>query len=92
MRRPRRNHTAAFKAKVAIAALKGDENLVTLADRFEQNHWFISFHAPVCGDEQTMGATTRTLFLRVSCRAACGRWQSRLPATIYYADESESAF
>ena len=25
MRRPRRNHTAAFKAKVAIAALKGDE-------------------------------------------------------------------
>ncbi len=24
MRRPRRNHTAAFKAKVAIAALKGD--------------------------------------------------------------------
>ena len=26
MRRPRRNHTAAFKAKVAIAALKGDVN------------------------------------------------------------------
>jgi hypothetical protein len=25
MRRPRRNHTAAFKAKVAIAALKGDK-------------------------------------------------------------------
>ena len=25
MRRPRRNHTAAFKAKVAIAALKGDD-------------------------------------------------------------------
>ena len=29
MRRPRRNHTAAFKAKVAIAALKGDETLAT---------------------------------------------------------------
>ena len=27
MRRPRRNHTAAFKAKVAVAALKGDETL-----------------------------------------------------------------
>ena len=27
MRRPRRNHTAAFKAKVAIAALKGDGTL-----------------------------------------------------------------
>ena len=35
MRRPRRNHTAAFKAKVAIAALTGDETLVTLAERFD---------------------------------------------------------
>ncbi len=35
MRRPRRNHTAAFKAKVAIAALKGDETLATLAARFD---------------------------------------------------------
>ena len=26
-RRPRRNHTAAFKAKVALAALKGDKTL-----------------------------------------------------------------
>ena len=34
MRRPRRNHTA-FKAKVAIAALKGDETLATLAERFD---------------------------------------------------------
>ena len=35
MRRPRRNHAAAFKAKVAIAALKGDETLATLAERFD---------------------------------------------------------
>ena len=35
MRRPRRNHPAAFKAKVAIAALKGDETLATLAERFD---------------------------------------------------------
>lgn len=35
MRRPRRNHTAAFAAKVAIAALKGDEMLATLAERFD---------------------------------------------------------
>jgi hypothetical protein len=34
MRRPRRNHTAAFKAKVAIAALKGDETLAALAEKF----------------------------------------------------------
>ena len=35
MRRPRRNHTAAFKANVAIAALKGDETLATLAEKFD---------------------------------------------------------
>ena len=35
MRRPRRNHTAAFKAKVALAALKGDETLSALAERFD---------------------------------------------------------
>lgn len=35
MRRPRRNHTAAFKAKVVIAALKGDETLAALAQRFD---------------------------------------------------------
>ena len=35
MRRPRRNHTAAFKAKVAIAALTGDETLAALAEKFD---------------------------------------------------------
>ena len=35
MRRPHRNHTAGFKAKVAIAALKGDETLAALAVKFD---------------------------------------------------------
>jgi transposase len=35
MRRPRRNHSAAFKAKVALAALKGDRTLATLAQQFD---------------------------------------------------------
>ena len=35
MRRPRRNHSPAFKAKVALAALKGDESLTVLAERFD---------------------------------------------------------
>jgi transposase-like protein len=35
MRRPRRNHTAAFKAKVALAALKGDATLAELATKFD---------------------------------------------------------
>ena len=34
-RRPRRNHTAAFEAKVALAALKGEKTLLELAQQFE---------------------------------------------------------
>ena len=34
-RRPRRNHTAAFKAKVAVAAIKGEKTLSELAEQFE---------------------------------------------------------
>jgi transposase len=34
-RRPRRNHTAAFKAKVALAAVKGDKTLAELAEQFD---------------------------------------------------------
>ena len=34
-RRPRRNHASAFKAKVAIAAIKGDRTLVQLAEQFD---------------------------------------------------------
>ena len=34
-RRPRRNHGAAFKAKVALEAIKGEQTLVELADRFQ---------------------------------------------------------
>ena len=34
-RRPRRNHTAAFKAKVALAAIKGEKSLSELAEQFD---------------------------------------------------------
>lgn len=34
-KRPRRNHTAIFKAKVALEALKGEQTLVELAARFQ---------------------------------------------------------
>src|SRR6476659_1092604 len=34
-RRPRRNHTRAFKSKVALAAVKGDRTLAQLAEQFD---------------------------------------------------------
>ena len=35
MKRPRRNHSAAFKAKVALAALKDEQTLAQLSQRFD---------------------------------------------------------
>jgi len=35
MKRPRRNHGAVFKAKVALEAIKGEQTLVELAERFQ---------------------------------------------------------
>jgi transposase-like protein len=35
MRRPRRNHSPQFKAKVALAALKGEKTVVELAEQFD---------------------------------------------------------
>ena len=34
-RRPRRNHSPAFKAKVALAAIRGDKTLAELAQQFD---------------------------------------------------------
>ncbi len=34
-RRPRRNHSPAFKAKVALAAVKGEKTLAELAAQFD---------------------------------------------------------
>ena len=34
-RRARRNHTPAFKAKVALAAVKGDRTVAQLAEQFD---------------------------------------------------------
>lgn len=35
MKRPRRNHSAKFKAKVALAAMRGDKTIAELAQQFD---------------------------------------------------------
>ena len=35
MRRKRQNHSPSFKAKVAIAAVKGDKTIAELAEQYE---------------------------------------------------------
>jgi len=35
IKRPRRNHGAAFKAKVALEAIKGEQTVIELAERFQ---------------------------------------------------------
>ena len=39
MRRKRRNHLPGFKAKVALAAIKGDKTLAELAEQFDVHQW-----------------------------------------------------
>lgn len=34
-RRPRRNHSPAFKAKVAVAAIKGEKTMIELSQEFD---------------------------------------------------------
>ena len=34
-KRPRRNHSPTFKAKVALAAVKGDRTIAQLAEQFD---------------------------------------------------------
>lgn len=34
-RRPRRNHSPAFKAKLAVAAIKGEKTMIELAQEFD---------------------------------------------------------
>ena len=49
-RRPRRNHTPAFKAKVALAAVKGDRTLAQLAEQFDVHpHQITSWKAQLKG-------------------------------------------
>jgi hypothetical protein len=43
-RRPRRNHTPAFKAKVALAAVRGELTLAELAQQFDVHPNQVTFY------------------------------------------------
>jgi len=59
-RRPRRNHSPAFKAKIALAAINGEKTLSELAEQFDVhpnqiNTWrtqLLEGAADVFGDEK----------------------------------------
>src|SRR5580704_3570241 len=82
-RRPRRNHTPAFKAKVAIAAIKGEMTLAQLAAsgrscrRFRPRRWRVE---PAGGRREVVaredrGADARKRFFRRSAQQ--GRFAER---------------
>jgi transposase len=51
MRRPRRTFSPEFRAKVALAALKGDKTVAELAEQFELHPNQIIQFSPACGGE-----------------------------------------
>src|ERR1700730_2349986 len=66
-RRPRRNHTPTFKAKVALAALKGDRTLAQLAEQLDvRPNQITSWKAQL---EQGAGVVCRA---RCRCAAHAG--------------------
>jgi len=73
-RRPRRNHTPAFKAKVALAAVKGDRTLAQLA---EQSRMRLTA-AGVCRKISIEAKGRRFPMSRsASCRTS-SKWGSRI--------------
>jgi transposase len=71
-RRPRRNHTASFKAKVALAAIKGEKTLSELAEQFDVHanqitQWksqLLEGAAGVFGSEAKAEAATATVDMK----------------------------
>ena len=75
-RRPRRNHTASFKAKVALAALKGHKPLAELAQQFDVHpnqitEWKSRLQvraAGVFGEDKTESETSKVEVTRMQAK------------------------
>ena len=82
-RRPRRNHTPGFKAKVALAAIKGDRTLAQLAEQFDVHpnqitSWKAQLEegaADVFGSGGGNGGAQSAIDVK-SLHAMCGRLRS----------------
>ena len=76
MKRPRRNHSPTFKAKVALAAVRGDKTLVELAEQFKVHpsqigQWRAELLAraaevfATAGDKRDAGPDLKTLHAKI---------------------------
>ena len=84
-RRPYRNHTPVFKAKVALAAIKGDRTLAQLAEQFDVHpnqitSWKAQLEsgaADVLGPAGGTGAAQPSVDIKSlhTQRSASGRWK-----------------
>ena len=71
-RRPRRSHTPAFKAKVALAAIKGDRTIAHIAEQFDVHpNQVTSWKAQLEGGAADMAAWARLTTL-YRCRLCAG--------------------
>src|ERR1039457_2831476 len=79
---PRRNHTAAFKAKVALSALKGDKTLAELAQQFDVHPNQITEWKARLQERAAGVFRSRYAFLgSVAAASTIGRARSRKPTS-----------
>jgi transposase len=89
-KRPRRNHSPAFKAKVALAAVKGDRTIAQLAEHFDVHPnqitiWKSQLEASASEIFGPGGGTPATPVVDVKslhggrCRALAHRWSPDRP-------------
>ena len=82
-KRPRRNHSAAFKAKVALAAVKGDKTVAEIAQQYEVHPTrsptgddSCSIALPTCSAAHRRRASRRSISRRCTPRSASWRWRT----------------
>jgi transposase len=71
MRRPRRNHSAAFKARVALEAIRGEKTVAEIAAHHEVHpNQVTAWKSDSCASCRTIGARAPISACSSSTRAA----------------------